>query len=241
MLRAKARCYELRDRYYANVPSRDKLLYAAVASRIKPTTRLLDAGCGSDAVILRRHAHQVYQAVGVDQEEVFKEGLEVQLVAGDLENLPFCDNTFDLIVSRSVCEHLEHPLAVFRELKRILRPQGEIILYTPNKFYYSSLAAHVIPPRLRHWLLVQMFGQQAYEVFPAHYRANTRGSLKRLSREAGLELEQVTAIRAYPWYFLFSTLLFRLGILYDRLITRFRLDFLQSGFLVVLRKLAGRT
>lgn len=50
----------------------------------------------------------------------------------DLRSLPFCDATFDLIVSFQVIEHLEDPSDYLDAISRLLKPDGLAILTTPN-------------------------------------------------------------------------------------------------------------
>lgn len=62
-------------------------------------------------------------------------GLKTLLRADLNKNLPFSDDTFDVVLSRTVIEHLFNPWAFFAEAYRILRPGGEFILTTSNKSY----------------------------------------------------------------------------------------------------------
>ena len=45
---------------------------------------------------------------------------------------PFKDNTFDLIEADHVLEHLKEPFKVMNELRRILKPQGKLIIKVPH-------------------------------------------------------------------------------------------------------------
>jgi SAM-dependent methyltransferase len=50
--------------------------------------------------------------------------------------LPFPDQSFDLVWSSEVIEHLDSPQKIMTELKRILKPGGQIILTTPNSYFW---------------------------------------------------------------------------------------------------------
>ena len=152
------------------------------------------------------------------------------------EHLPLESESVDVVISRSVFEHLERPERVLREIQRVLRPNGRLVLTTPNKYYYSCLMVRVIPDWVKAYYFRTVFGDDAYDYFPVHYRANTRRSLRALAVAAGLQVESIEAIRHFPFYFVFSPFLFRLGILYDYLITWLGLDSLQSNWLVVMAK-----
>lgn len=158
------------------------------------------------------------------------------MVVGDLRALPFRAAAFDVVVSRSVVEHLEDPEAVFRELRRIIRSGGRLLFTTPNRFYYSSFIAWMIPYAWKDRLLRWAYGELPYDHFPVFYRANTRRAFRRIAVRTGLRLDTVRAVRHFPHYLLFSPALFRLGMLYDWLITWLRLDDLQSTWLVIMER-----
>jgi SAM-dependent methyltransferase len=62
------------------------------------------------------------------------------VIAAVGESLPFRDNSFDVIISLEVLEHVEHPAAVLREVFRILKPGGWFYLTCPN--YLSFREVH---------------------------------------------------------------------------------------------------
>lgn len=54
----------------------------------------------------------------------------------DAHFLPFKDDTFDEVYSKNLFEHLRNPLNALREQKRVLRPQGKIVLITDHASYW---------------------------------------------------------------------------------------------------------
>jgi SAM-dependent methyltransferase len=235
------KCLAMVDRYYAGVPTRDSLLDEAVLAVVEAGHTLLDAGCGDTLLLLRRYASKVSFAVGLDVVTPSEDRVDRTAVTlGDLSRLPFRDGAFDLVVSRSVVEHLEDPATVFRELGRTLKPGGRLIFATPNKYYYSCLVALMIPYRWKAWYMRWMFGEDGYHHFPVFYRANTTRALRRVARRAALSVRSIRAVRHYPLYLMFSPVLFRLGMLYDWCVTALGLDFLQSNWLVVMERAGER-
>jgi len=69
-----------------------------------------------------------------DEEDVKKHGLNV--VKGTLEEAHYPDNYFDVITMNHVFEHVYNPSDTMKELKRILKPNGTLIIAVPN---YNSL------------------------------------------------------------------------------------------------------
>ena len=172
---------------------------------LDPSHVLLDAGCGADFPLLTQYAPRVAFALGVDVcPPTTAMRSQVHLAVGNLEQLPLDSGRFDVIMSRSVVEHLDHPRPVFRELARVLRPGGKLVFTTPNRYYYSCLVALITPERLKARYFRTVFGPDAYDHFPVRYRANTRRALAQVAAAAGLRIIRIEALRHYPYYLMFS-------------------------------------
>jgi len=103
--------------------------------RLGASGRLLDVGCaGGRFVQLAQEAG--FQAMGCDiMPEQVKYGVEelgLDLRVGNLHDLHFGDDEFDVVTLWDVIEHVPSPLEVTREVARILRPGGHILIHTPN-------------------------------------------------------------------------------------------------------------
>jgi SAM-dependent methyltransferase len=57
---------------------------------------------------------------------------EKKIIGADVAHLPFKDKTFDVVICREVIEHIPDTDATFREIKRVLRPRGYLLITTPN-------------------------------------------------------------------------------------------------------------
>jgi 2-polyprenyl-3-methyl-5-hydroxy-6-metoxy-1,4-benzoquinol methylase len=73
--------------------------------------------------------------------------LGVQWVQADIQQLPFDEASFDTVVSCETIEHVPDPARAVRELARVLRPEGRLILTTPN--YLGTLGLYRGYLRLR--------------------------------------------------------------------------------------------
>lgn len=111
----------------------------AWAASLAPGRRVLDAGCGmayGSAMLAEAGAKEV---VGVDREEPVIEAARgrvadsVRLEQADVNALPFGDGEFGLVVCFEVIEHVEDPLAVLDELRRVLTPDGLLAISSPNR------------------------------------------------------------------------------------------------------------
>lgn len=85
------------------------------------------------------------------------EGVTVDVANLNAEALPYPDASFDLVTCTEVIEHLEHYRAALREMARVLRPGGVLIVTTPNVLNLRS--------RLRYLLFgfFNMFGPLQFE------------------------------------------------------------------------------
>jgi SAM-dependent methyltransferase len=198
---------------------------------------LLDAGCGRGCTFLYRRRLPSVRVVGLDMSPYARDNpnLDCQ-VRGNLEALPFPNASFDAVLSTHVAEHLAHPEAAFGEMARVLRPGGQLLLLTPNRRHYVPLLARFLPLGLhtavnrRRWL-----GE--HDVFPTLYRANTAADLRRLARGAGLHVERLEAFETEPEYLAFHALAYAAGVLYERVVNRYRaLAPLRVNLLLVARK-----
>ena len=105
-------------------------------------TELLDCGCGTGPMIsLLYEKDPTKHYTGLDiTPKMIEAGkaknLEgVNWVVGDCENLPFDENSFDVIICSNSFHHYPNPQAFFNSAKKVLKPGGRLILqdYTASK------------------------------------------------------------------------------------------------------------
>ena len=114
------------------VASYDRLLRRLAARR--QDGRLLEVGCGQGQFLERARAHG-WDVLGVEVVEPVAErarqrGLEVFI--GTLEQAALAPASFDVVVMLEVIEHVVDPVALLREVARVLRPRGVAALGTGN-------------------------------------------------------------------------------------------------------------
>jgi 2-polyprenyl-3-methyl-5-hydroxy-6-metoxy-1,4-benzoquinol methylase len=158
---------------------------------------LADVGCGTGELWLALRG-RFRRCIGVDA--VRYEGLppDVEFHAADLEaGLPLPDASVDAAAAVEVIEHLENPRAFVRELARIVRPGGWVVVTTPNQLSALSLLTLILKGRF------SAFQDTAY---PAHRTALLEIDLRRIMAECGLRDLAVTFTRLgrlplSPWHY----------------------------------------
>lgn len=132
---------------------------------------VLDAGCGGGATLkaLSRYG----RARGMDlSEEAVAYNLEQRrdVVRGSIEQMPFVDETFDLVLALDVIEHVPADLAAIAELDRILKPGGYLLVTVPA--------------------LRLLWGP--HDIANSHYRRYTLGGLRARVETSGFEAVRAT-------------------------------------------------
>jgi len=181
---------------------------------------ILDIGCGRNPWMLRSRAEGFAKCIGIDPEvEPLCDG-NITLMKGSAYALPLADNSVDVVTSVNVLEHLEHPRKAFAECKRVLRPNGLLLLITPNKLFPPLFAAQSIPHQLRQKLLKMLLGRDEDTVYPAYYRANTSRTLRKMLISTGFSVLSTEHVSEQPIYFEFSATCYCLWTLFDRFCLR---------------------
>ncbi len=95
---------------------------------------LLDIGCGVKYSLLKSVESYINKGIGVDFKvpEIKNATLETRQVTL-FDSLEFSDQEFDIVTMLAVLEHLDRPVEICREISRVLRPGGKLLLTVPGK------------------------------------------------------------------------------------------------------------
>jgi SAM-dependent methyltransferase len=177
---------------------------------------VLDAGCGPNpmlSILLGETAGR--SMVGIDiglgtvrlaREQALSLGVRFFGVVADIEALPFRDASFDGAVCEDTIEHLPDDRAGIKELRRVLRSGGQLVLGTPNRIRLDVLLA-----RARDRLRGVRRDDSAYFATSSHLREYSWRQLELLVRthfrvdrratigwEAGWKARFASALVRYP-------------------------------------------
>ncbi len=136
-------------------------IFSQMVNSIGQGLNILDVGCG-DGVISEPIAKLGNTVASVDLPTItmmcHKRKISMVL-SGDAENLAFSDGSFDLVLASEVVEHLWNPHAFFDEAYRILKPDGWLIIETPEGKDSLRYDAH------RNWFDEEVVRQMAGKRF----------------------------------------------------------------------------
>ncbi len=151
--------------------------------------------------------------------------------------MPVEDASVDLIISRSVFEHLVDPQSVYREMHRVLKPGGKLIFLTANIWDYGTAIARIVPNRFHARIVSKVEGRAEEDTFPTAYKTNSRSAVNRLAHGAGFRVHGFDYLNQYPNYFMFNAALFLAGVGYERVTSAVpALKYLRGWVLVTLQK-----
>lgn len=169
---------------------------AYLAPYLKPGVSVLDVGSGPATItvdIAQRVApgrvvgmDAVAELVGPAEALAADNGLtNVEFQAGNAYALDFPDNTFDVVHAHQVLQHVANPVAVLREMRRVVKPGGVV---AARDVIYGAASWYPLMPGLRKWM----------DVYQGVARSNggepdAGHSLKAWAMDAGFDHVESTA------------------------------------------------
>ena len=200
----------------------NRVLERAIHAYLRPDSAVLDIGCGRTAPNLSALIGKAGKLYGVDVIDFTVSDPRLNLFSNDVRDMKdIADASIDLAYSRAVMEHLPGPEAAYAEIARVLKPGGLYVFTTPSIFDYGSIAALIIPNSFHGRIVNFAEGRPEEDVFPTVFGSNSRRTITRQARDAGLAVRQLDYIGQYPSYLTFNRALFWLGSMYQKAIEKF--------------------
>jgi SAM-dependent methyltransferase len=116
--------------------------------RFRAGQRVLDVGCG--AGLLLNNLEKAYGVYGVGIDVVSTKNIKL-FVNTSAQQLPFIDQSFDILYSLGVIEHLTKTENAVTEAYRVLRKNGQVYFTVPNQFSLHSFVDRPVRQKLGLW------------------------------------------------------------------------------------------
>jgi ubiquinone/menaquinone biosynthesis C-methylase UbiE len=164
--------YDTRWSFYVDATVRETMARLSLV----PAARVLDVGCGTGALLQAlADKYPESELAGIDPvPEMLAVGRrrlprEIKLYGGWAEELPFEDQSFDVVVSCSMFHFIRQPRIALEEMRRILQPGGQL----------------VITDWCGDYLTCRILDRYLYCFNAAHYRVYRQHELIQLLKETG--------------------------------------------------------
>lgn len=160
-----------------------------------PCEAFLDAGCGDGRYLAALAAELPARRAGCDLSErilaTARARVEADYRQASLESLPWADGEFDLVLCTQVIEHVPDAARAARELHRVLRPGGTLVISTDNERNRVTQALNA--PRTLAVRALRLRGARGRIESPA--TAYTRESFRALLERVGFSVERLETFR----------------------------------------------
>lgn len=169
-------------------------------------TKLLDCGCGAGEYVNALSQQFQIDAWGIEYSEAKviqakqSNPFSQRISQGDIQNIQYSDNTFDVALLNEVLEHVPNELASLQEVHRVLKVNGVLILFSPNRWFpfethgvYIKGSQRKIPPYTPFIPYIPVrIGQTFFDYWARNYWPQ---ELQTIIKGAGFQISE----RHYLW------------------------------------------
>jgi len=147
---------------------------------------LLDGGCAA-GMFVKMASERGFKATGCDYSssalDYAKEIFGLDLIRAEVQDLPVPDESFDMVTLLHVFEHFSDPIKALREIRRVLKPGGHLLIETVNYFPHYLLEKYF---RFLQPIYLKESGKEMIPWMPFdHYFFWTTESLARALEKSG--------------------------------------------------------
>lgn len=230
---------KLYQRYYLNKPGwidGTTQFKRMIEFHLTEEFEILDIGAGKKSQ--HNYRGRVRKVVGIDiSKEVLTNPNLDEAYQCCVTNMPFEDNRFDLVFADYLIEHLPEPMKAAKEIYRVLKPKGVLLIRTPNFWHYVVMISRITPYWLHTHLRVKLQGKHEEDTFKTYYRCNTRRRIKQVFEKAGFSCEYLEMIEKEPSYLMKWCWTFMMGLFYERFVNSTKwLEMFRANIFAVFRK-----
>ena len=171
--------------------------------------KVLEVGCGRGFYLKAlKEINPKINITGIDLNKEYLEvakkyvdNKEVKIIKGDVTNLKFDNNSFDGVIASEILEHIKDDKKALKEIARVLKPNGILVISVPNKDYpflwdplnWSLEKTFKIHMPAKIWWLAG--------IWAGHVRLYKENDLIKKVKRSGLRIEKVWRKTKYCWPF----------------------------------------
>lgn len=201
---------------------------------------VIDIGGGHMSPFAKRRERRDTFVIGADillEQVVDNPDSDAGMVCDVCASIPLRDRSVDLLVSRSVLEHLPDNAAFVAECHRVLKPGGRAVHVCPTRRAPFALINRIVPNAVTRNLIRIFFPQWIDDCgFPAHYDHCAYPELTRLHARNGLRIEELHLRYYQSIYFKPFLPIYLISLAYDLLLWAVNFKPLCSQILLVARR-----
>jgi ubiquinone/menaquinone biosynthesis C-methylase UbiE len=210
-----------RNKYKSINPSwkeSSQIYHDLISKCVNKNTYLLDVGCGHSSLLADVYAKTEHTyGLDPDADAISRNTYIKHIEKNMVEDMSFPDNYFDIVTCAWVLEHLSDPKESFKEIHRVLKPNGKLIFITPNVLNYNVWIIRLIPEKFHDFFTRKLYGREERDTFPKKYKANSPREVNKLLKEAGFTKGEII-LNGDPSYISFNDITFRISITLERIL-----------------------
>ena len=145
---------------------------------LKSGSVLVDLGCDFEMTLIKKVQHRMKKVIGVDSVVPSQKNGNLEIIQADLTKpWPIKPNTADVVTMLAVLEHLPRPDLILKEVYKILKPGGTLVVTVPSRFSKVILEKIMMP-----------LGLVRREMIEQHQTYFTPQLLRQLATQADLQV-----------------------------------------------------
>ncbi|KKU92324.1 MAG: Methyltransferase type 11 [Microgenomates group bacterium GW2011_GWA1_48_10] len=185
--------------YFLTHQNRYRFILEQIAKlNLPPAAKILDIGC-FPLHLFKALELAGYEVFGVSSKHEPVKNARVVSLNIEKDKMPFANDFFDLGLFSEVMEHLLYsPLVYLEKLRKVLKPDGYLLLTTPNAIHLKH-RLELLVGKSPHFPLFQLYESTADNdyIYHRHNREYTLPEIREIVRKAGFDIQSATSFNAY--------------------------------------------
>lgn len=205
-----------------------EILTEIILQNLKQKPYWLDLGAGTNILIKEQPGASLAMGVDIQKPENMTGDELSPYCLASAYNLPFRFHSFDFITSRYAFEHLANPVHALEEIDRVLKPGGQFILQTTNKYSPLILVSRLIPFSFKKFIFRRVFKDNPSGTFKTFYKINRPSQFP--SRQGELNLDKIILVEDILCQ---NAILFQFSFMLLKIVKLFKIESLSNNLIAI--------